>query len=58
MSFASCRGCGRSFTKDGWGAQSKTSPRLDRDCEARERAFHGAHSPDVECLQKFLGERS
>lgn len=36
MAFATCRGCGRTFTKDGWGAQSASSPRLCKDCEGRE----------------------
>lgn len=49
MTFATCRACDRAFTKDGWGAQSSSSPRLCRDCEGRELAFHPRHAPDVVC---------
>jgi hypothetical protein len=55
MSFATCRGCERAFAKDGWGAASASSPRLCRDCEARELAFHAHHAPGVVCLAKFMG---
>jgi hypothetical protein len=56
MKFASCRGCGAAFKGDGWTGASNTSPRLCRDCEIREREYHGRHAPGVECLAKFLGE--
>lgn len=53
MTFATCRACDRAFTS-GWGAQSVEAPRLCADCYHRERAFHGRHAPDVECLAKWM----
>ena len=55
MSYATCRGCDRAFTKDGWAAQSSSSPRLCRDCEIREREYHPKHAPGVDCLAKSMG---
>ncbi len=54
MAFATCRACDRAFTKDGYGAQSASAPRLCRDCEARELAFHPAHAPGVECIAPLV----
>ncbi len=54
MSYATCRGCGDAFKKEGWGRQSEEHPRLCRDCVARERSHHGRHAPDVECVQKYF----
>lgn len=53
--YASCRGCGDTFKKDGYGAQSERSPKLCRDCDARERGHHPHHAPDVKCLSVLLG---
>ena len=47
--FASCRACGRAFTRDRWGGQSPSAPRLCADCETREREGHPHHAPGVEC---------
>jgi hypothetical protein len=54
MTFATCRGCDRAFVKDGWGAQSSSSPRLCCDCATREREHHGKHAPGVDCLAKWM----
>jgi hypothetical protein len=54
MSYATCRGCDRAFTKDGWGSQSPAHPRLCRDCVASEIAYHGKHSPNTKCKEALL----
>lgn len=56
MTFATCRGCDRAFTKEGYGRQSAEHPRLCLDCTGREVAFHGYHQPDVPCIAKYLGK--
>lgn len=55
MTFATCRACERAFTKEGYGRQSATHPRLCMDCAIREVAYHGKHAPDVPCIAKHLG---
>ena len=53
--FASCRGCGRSFTEKGASAQHPDAPRLCVDCYHHERAFHWqGHAPGVRCLDDII----
>jgi hypothetical protein len=54
MSYATCRGCGSAFRKDGYAAQDAQHPRLCRDCAARELGHHPHHAPGVVCLHQYL----
>lgn len=59
MTFATCRGCGAAFKKEGYGAQCPAHPRLCVDCALREIAFHGYHNevvaqPQNKCLEAYL----
>ena len=54
MAFATCRACGQAFAKKGMSAQNKQHPRLCYDCVLREFAYHGFHSPQSPCMEKYL----
>ena len=56
MSYATCRGCDRAFTKYGYGAQSSVNPKLCADCAVREVSWHGYHAPGTKCLDEFMAQ--